>query len=123
VAIGSSCMISVVFNPQGVGSRSATLAIAEQATASIPALSLPSIQLSGNGCRLSLSSRGSFKPRDTGVYATWIALPVMLLSVAGLAKSRRRKVLLLCALLFVGFCLLQISCGGNTHTPPVQICS
>jgi hypothetical protein len=56
VAIESSCTLSVLFNPQAVGSRSATLAIAEQASASIPALSLPSVQLSGTGCAFSLSA-------------------------------------------------------------------
>jgi hypothetical protein len=55
--------------------------------------------------------------RSNPFYAMWLLLPAMLLSTAGMAAPKRRKLLsLLFLVLAVGGCLFWVACGGGSST-------
>lgn len=120
VQVGSSCTISVVFDPHAIGARTGSIAMTEPQNGSLPALSLTPIALSGTGCEIVSQSSDLLKKRGT-LFAAFFGLP--LLACFG---SRRRRILpVVLALVVFGLCFVQFGCGGGNNsstTTTVQTC-
>jgi hypothetical protein len=124
VEIGASCTISVTFSPRAKGARLATLSLSEAPTSSLPALMLPGVQLSGNGCVYSSAPQKPLGYGLPGSFGVCLTLSCFVLLVASLVITRRRKATVVLALIMAALCFLQISCGGgNGGGKTERVCS
>ena len=125
VAVGATCTVAITFSPRAKGTRVATLNLSEAATGSLPALSLTPVQLSGNGCVVSMAVPGKLLGRSPADIELWFIVGVLCLIPAAMFSQQRRRAFVI-ALVFVATLLCQISCGGgkaNGSSGTTRVCN